>query len=116
MSPSGPVKLGEGDFFGEIALIEAGARRTATVTAVRPSELLVLDVQGFHRLMGRSPQLAEAVRDVANQRLQALGEIRATRAQPDDLAMGQFVAFPSPFTQLELLSCCPHYGESGLVL
>ncbi|MDP9138925.1 MAG: cyclic nucleotide-gated ion channel/potassium channel family protein [Pseudomonadota bacterium] len=70
--PAGPVRLGEGDFFGEIALIEPGARRTATVTAVRPSELLVLDVQGFHRLMGRSPLLAEAVKDVASQRLRAL--------------------------------------------
>jgi voltage-gated potassium channel len=72
--PSGPVRLGEGDFFGEIALILPGARRTATVTAVRASELLVLDVQGFHRLMGRSPQLAEAVKDIANQRLQAFAK------------------------------------------
>ena len=70
--PAGPVRLGEGDFFGEIALIEPGARRTATVTAVRPSELLVLDVEGFHRLMGRNPLLAEAVKDVASQRLRSL--------------------------------------------
>jgi voltage-gated potassium channel len=72
--PSGPVRLGEGDFFGEIALLEAGARRTATVTAARPSELLVLDVQGFHRLMGRNPQLAAAVKDIAGQRLKALSK------------------------------------------
>ena len=72
--PAGPVRLGEGDFFGEIALIEPGARRTATVTAVRPSELLVLDVEGFHRLMGRNPLLAEAVKDVASQRLRSLGK------------------------------------------
>ncbi len=72
--PTGPVRLGEGDFFGEIALIQPGARRTATVTTVRPTELLVLDVQGFHRLMARSPQLVEAVKEVANQRLRALEE------------------------------------------
>jgi voltage-gated potassium channel len=79
--PSGAVRLGEGDFFGEIALIEAGARRTATVTAVRPSELLVLDVQGFHRLMGRRPQLAEAVRNVASQRLKSLARASSTEAE-----------------------------------
>jgi CRP-like cAMP-binding protein len=39
-------RLGPGDSFGEIALLERGPR-TATVTTVAPSRMLVIDRDGF---------------------------------------------------------------------
>src|SRR5215211_1814474 len=51
---NGPVPLatlGPGELFGEIALLEPGGRRQATVTAIEP--LLVLSLEGpdFHRVL-----------------------------------------------------------------
>lgn len=61
--------LQDGDFFGEMALLSRG-RRTATVTARRACELLVLDVQDFESLMTQRPMLAKSVRETADARLQ----------------------------------------------
>ena len=60
--------LQDGDFFGEMALLSRG-RRTATVTAHRACDLLVLDLQDFESLMSQSPALATAVRETAEARL-----------------------------------------------
>lgn len=65
--PGKPVRLREGDFFGEIALI-GGGQRTANVMVIQPSELLQLEARDFRRLAERNPQIAEAVREVASQR------------------------------------------------
>lgn len=46
--------LGPGDFLGEISLIDGGPR-TATVRATTEVEALVLDRQGFGRLMADFP-------------------------------------------------------------
>lgn len=67
--PDNPVRLSEGDFFGEIALITHEARRTATVVATRPTDLLVLSAPDFRRLMAQSPDLDHAVRETAAQRM-----------------------------------------------
>ena len=51
----GPVevcrRLGPSDFFGERALLST-EKRAATVTAVKPTQLLVLDRESFLRLLG----------------------------------------------------------------
>ena len=47
-------RLANGDFLGEISLIDGGPR-TATVTAETPIEALVIDRAGFDRLMGDHP-------------------------------------------------------------
>lgn len=64
-----PVRLGEGDFFGEIALVHHEARRTANVYAVRNTDLLVLSAADFRRVAHQSPELARAVRETAELRM-----------------------------------------------
>lgn len=66
--PRGPVRLGVGHFFGEIAIIHK-RRRTATVRAVSTSRLLVLDVVDFKNLMESKPDIARRVKEVAASRL-----------------------------------------------
>jgi voltage-gated potassium channel len=68
--PDEPLRLGEGDFFGEIALL-TGAPRTATVVAVEPCTLLRLDIVEFRELMGRRPDLARVILEAAGRRLEA---------------------------------------------
>jgi len=63
-----PVRLGAGQFFGEIALIRDTVR-TATVTAVEECQLLTLDVLDFRRLTAQMPDLKEKIEAVAAQRL-----------------------------------------------
>jgi voltage-gated potassium channel len=67
--PERPVRLGEGDFFGEVALIHRDTKRTATVTAVYQTDLLVLSERDFRRLMHDIPDLHNAVRETADQRM-----------------------------------------------
>jgi voltage-gated potassium channel len=66
-SGSGKVRLEEGDFFGEMALLSREPR-AATVTAVRATDLLVLDADDFTRLLDRLPEIGERVRAVAKRR------------------------------------------------
>lgn len=62
--------LGPGDFFGEIALVETG-RRTATVTAASPLDLLVLWGGDFRLLQREQPEVAESIRRAVADRLSA---------------------------------------------
>lgn len=48
-----PVRLGQGQFFGEIGLIQ-NVSRTATVTSVTECRLLSLEANDFRRLMNRA--------------------------------------------------------------
>ena len=61
------MRLEEGDFFGEMALLSREPR-SATVTAVRATDLLVLDADDFLRLVDRLPEIGERVRAVAKRR------------------------------------------------
>jgi voltage-gated potassium channel len=63
-----PVRLGEGDFFGELALLHHDARRMATVIAVRNTEVLVLHAPDFRRLMAQNPELNAVIIEIASQR------------------------------------------------
>jgi voltage-gated potassium channel len=63
----GKVRLEEGDFFGEMALLTR-ERRTATVTAIKSTDLLVLDCDDFHRFIDRNPEIWAQVRAVAQGR------------------------------------------------
>jgi len=62
------VRLGAGHFFGEVAALHR-TRRSATVTAVTRTGLLVLDAHDLHVLMDREPRIAEHIREVARARV-----------------------------------------------
>lgn len=61
------VRLGEGDFFGEMALLSRTAR-TATVTAVSSIDVLVLEVDDFVRLLDRMPSFKTQIEAIAIER------------------------------------------------
>jgi voltage-gated potassium channel len=66
--PSQRVRLSDGTFFGEIALLHR-TKRSGTVTATRKTKLLALDAQDFHALIERVPDLAAHVQRTAKARL-----------------------------------------------
>ncbi len=59
--------LGEGDFFGEIALL-LSTPRTSTVRARTDCDLFVLDRSDLHRILHEHPQFSEGVAKVARER------------------------------------------------
>ena len=63
-----PVRLGRGQYFGEIALLRDTVR-TATVTSVSECQLLALDVTDFRRLLEAHPDLKAAIMQVAERRI-----------------------------------------------
>jgi voltage-gated potassium channel len=65
--PDRKVRLGEGAFFGEMALL-GNNLRSANITTTRVSKLLVLDLVDFRMLMARHPDLAETIDAEAKRR------------------------------------------------
>ena len=65
--PGKKVRLGEGAFFGEMALL-GNNLRSANITTTRVSRLLVLDLVDFRLLMARHPDLAETIDAEAQRR------------------------------------------------
>ncbi len=53
-------RLGAGDFFGEIALVE-DRPRTATVTATSPIRALVITDRAFRQLLDQQPEIRDKV-------------------------------------------------------
>jgi voltage-gated potassium channel len=81
----GTIRLGPGEFFGEIALL-TGEPRNATIAAVQPCTLLTLDIVDFRQLLGRQPDLARVVSEEAERRLEAHNPRQRPRAaaiEPD---------------------------------
>lgn len=65
-------RLGPGDFFGEIALLE-DRPRTATVTAETPLRFFVLTRQSFRSLLAHQPELEQKVKSALQERLGSAG-------------------------------------------
>jgi glucose-6-phosphate 1-dehydrogenase len=59
--------MGEGDFFGELALL-SDQPRSATVRAATPCDLFVLNQGDFKRALKEYPQFAESVNEIARTR------------------------------------------------
>jgi len=53
-------RLGPGDFFGELSLLD-GQPRTATITAETPCTLLVVEPRAFSSLLENAPGLDRAI-------------------------------------------------------
>jgi len=66
---AGPVELGPGQFFGELALLKKDATRTARVRAKTPLRCLALDRPSFQRLVAENPNVAASLLEVALDRL-----------------------------------------------
>jgi CRP/FNR family cyclic AMP-dependent transcriptional regulator len=66
-------RLGPGAFFGEISLLDGGAR-TATVRAILPTELYVLKREDFHAVLRRDPDVAIGILSVMGRRQRASNE------------------------------------------
>jgi voltage-gated potassium channel len=69
----GTFTLRNGDFFGEIALLEQRPR-TATVTALTRCQLLILDASDFHKFFAHDPSMLLAIRETAMQRMAHAGQ------------------------------------------
>jgi voltage-gated potassium channel len=65
--PGKKVTLGEGAFFGEMALL-GNNLRSANINTTRVSRLLVLDLVDFRMLMARHPDLGETIDAEAKRR------------------------------------------------
>ena len=66
--------LGPGEVLGEIALL-GGTPRTATVTAIDPSELLIIDRRDFLSFLRGHPDVAINLLDVLAQRMKRVSEL-----------------------------------------
>lgn len=63
-----PVRLGSGDFFGEIALLTQEPRN-ANITAISYCQLLVLQLDDFQRITLAHPYLKQRITETASNRL-----------------------------------------------
>lgn len=68
-----PVRLGSGEFFGEMALVTNQPRST-DVTALGYCQLLTLHRNDFNRVLDANPELKETINRVAEQRQAALDQ------------------------------------------
>jgi CRP/FNR family cyclic AMP-dependent transcriptional regulator len=92
--------LGPGEVLGEIALL-GGTPRTATVTAIDTSKLLIIDRRDFLAFLRNHPDVAIKLLDVLAQRLKRVSEL-----VEDTL----FLNLPLRFAK-KLLSLSQQYGE-----
>ena len=77
--PKDRVRLGSGEFFGEMALL-SGARRTADVVALSYCQLLVLSAADFSRFLDMNPTAKEQIDRVMQER--TLMNDRAAQESP----------------------------------
>jgi CRP-like cAMP-binding protein len=91
--------MDEGEVIGELPLL-TGGRRTASVAALEPSELLVLDRRDFLRYLREQPAVATELLLVMAERL-----VRISEFAEDAL----FLALPARLAK-KLLALCERYG------
>jgi CPA1 family monovalent cation:H+ antiporter len=82
--PAGPVRLGSGEFFGEMALL-SGRPRQADITALTYCRLLVLRKADFERFMTANPEAREAINRIAASRHSMNQEDRDRATEPASL-------------------------------
>jgi CRP/FNR family transcriptional regulator, cyclic AMP receptor protein len=65
--------MGPGEVFGEVAVLD-GERRSATITALEPCELVLIQRNDFFHFLERAPQAAIKLLEVLARRLRRLSE------------------------------------------
>jgi voltage-gated potassium channel len=76
------VKLGVGEFFGEVAVLK-NERRSGTATATMRTNLLALSAQDLHALMQRDERIAGRIKQVVEKRTGHKVPARFTNAEED---------------------------------
>ncbi|NTU79872.1 MAG: cyclic nucleotide-binding domain-containing protein [Chloroflexales bacterium] len=120
--------LGEGDFFGEIALLTSGPHG-ADVRALTPTDVLALPGADFHRLIEGRPDLEAQLRSVVEKRIRNNAAMRGddSRARELELAVSRgllrgdhlLVRTPSlcpPGCSICEQACADRHGRSRLSL
>jgi CPA1 family monovalent cation:H+ antiporter len=79
--PAGPVRLGSGEFFGEMALL-SGRPRQADITALTYCRLLVLRKADFEHFMTANPEAKETINRIAASRQSMNQEDRDRATEP----------------------------------
>ena len=74
------VRLGDGQFFGEVAVLRRG-QRSGTAVALTRTRLLVLAAHDLHALMKRDKRIAERIEDVVKNRV---GRNAASEGETDE--------------------------------
>jgi voltage-gated potassium channel len=80
MQDNDNVRLSDGDFFGEIAIL-TGKARNATVRACVETQLLVLKAHDLERLMDKVPEIGSRLREVGHERAPDRVDLGARRKQ-----------------------------------
>ncbi len=81
-APSEVTRLGQGQFFGEMALV-TGEKRQATVRAVTECELTVIGHRPFHDVLADAPNLVKELSRVLAERQTMLDEHAETLSSDD---------------------------------
>lgn len=84
------VYLSEGNFFGELALINQ-TRRSATVVAYRDCQLLVLEADALQQLMSRDEALAEKIMAEAKERADSGKKVSGELAEEELHQAGSYI-------------------------
>ncbi|MHA7777798.1 cyclic nucleotide-gated ion channel [Roseibium sp. M-1] len=92
------VYLGEGSFFGELALINQ-TRRTAKVIAYSECQLLVLEAGALRHLMDRDEALAKKIMDEARDRVAAGKRVLGELAEEELEQAGVFASSDNASTE-----------------
>lgn len=100
-APGHELRLGRGDFFGELALI-TGQPRSSDVTAIGYCQLLVLSRADFLRLLPLNPDIQARVEQVAEERITRDTQVEAAsheQPQPGDEGSPAQMRDPAPIQQ-----------------
>ena len=66
--------LGEGEIFGEMALVDSGIRMASAVAVAEGTRLVAIDQARFVYIVSQQPAFALSIMRVMAQRIQALGQ------------------------------------------
>lgn len=106
------VHLGEGNFFGELALINQTSR-TAKVVAAGDCHLLVLEADALQHLMARDEGLARRIMAEARERVAAGKRVLGEISEEELKQAGVFADAGEPDTEPELFPGEDDDGEEG---